>query len=203
MTLVNVAFQLVIGQKNKINIDHSYSLYSALVKIVPELHEKNDLSENISICKINGTRIYKELLLTDKSRLTIRIPLEIVNFLNKKLYAKVLNINGSKIVIGNILGIYPVESSSRLYSPFVFATNKINKEDFKNFVQEHLNKYQIKCKLDIGNPRCMLMHQKNIVGFSVKISDLNEENSMQILRHGIGKGRKMGCGIFMKDCTNE
>ena len=41
------------------------------------------------------------------------------------------------------------------------------------------------------------MKGKTLVGYGVKITDLNEKDSISLQEQGIGGKHKMGCGVFM------
>jgi CRISPR-associated protein Cas6 len=44
--------------------------------------------------------------------------------------------------------------------------------------------------------RIVTIHGKSVVGFSVAVHDLNDEDSLKLQSFGIGGRRAMGCGIF-------
>jgi CRISPR-associated protein Cas6 len=44
--------------------------------------------------------------------------------------------------------------------------------------------------------RIVTIHDKSVVGFSVAVHDLNDEDSLKLQASGIGGRRAMGCGIF-------
>jgi CRISPR-associated protein Cas6 len=70
MPFVDLAFRLA---GNKVPVDHGYSLYSAISRIVPEIHE----AKSIGIHPIRGTYTGNgELLLRDSSRLVVRMESE-------------------------------------------------------------------------------------------------------------------------------
>ena len=62
MAYVDLAFRLT---RSKVSVDHGYALYSAIIRIVPEIHE----AKNIGIHPIRGTYSGNgELMLRDSSR---------------------------------------------------------------------------------------------------------------------------------------
>ena len=75
MLYVDLAFRLT---GSKVPVDHGYALYSAISRVVPEIHE----AKSIGVHPIRG--IYGgtgELMLRDSSRLVVRMESEqIVQF---------------------------------------------------------------------------------------------------------------------------
>jgi CRISPR-associated protein Cas6 len=70
MPVVDLAFRLT---GSKIAVDHGYALYSAISRLVPEIHE----AKNIGVHPIRGTYSGNgELMLRDSSRLVVRMESE-------------------------------------------------------------------------------------------------------------------------------
>ncbi|HNJ42685.1 MAG TPA: type I-MYXAN CRISPR-associated protein Cas6/Cmx6, partial [Acidobacteriota bacterium] len=68
--LIDACFRLI---GSEIPIDHGYALYSCLSRVLPFLHT----SDSIGIHPISGVPSGKgRLLLTEHSRLSLRIPVE-------------------------------------------------------------------------------------------------------------------------------
>jgi CRISPR-associated protein Cas6 len=48
----------------------------------------------------------------------------------------------------------------------------------------------------VGERKTFTIHDKKVVGYSMTINELSDEDSILIQEHGIGGRRKMGCGFF-------
>ena len=108
MKIVDVKFKL---QGTCIPADHGYHLFSAISKIIPEIHDNEETGVHPVSGQLNGKRLIR---LTDKSFLTIRIDAEkIKNIL--PLAGKTLRIGEHQLTVGvpNTNILIP---SARLYS---------------------------------------------------------------------------------------
>ena len=93
MPYVDLAFRLT---GSKVPVDHGYALYSAISRIVPEIHE----AKNVGVHPVRGTYSGNgELMLRDSSRLVVRMETEqIGQFL--KLAGKKLEIDSYGFRVG-------------------------------------------------------------------------------------------------------
>src|SRR5919106_6748082 len=102
MPHVDLAFRLT---GSKVPVDHGYALYSAISRMVPEIHE----AKNIGVHPIRGTYSGNgELLLRDSSRLVVRMDSEhIGQFL--KLAGKNLEIDsyGFRVGVPEVRALLP------------------------------------------------------------------------------------------------
>jgi CRISPR-associated protein Cas6 len=86
MPYVDLAFRLT---GSKVPVDHGYALYSAISRIVPEIHE----AKNIGVHPVRGTYTGAgELFLRDSSRLVVRMESEHIG--------EFLKLAGKKMEIG-------------------------------------------------------------------------------------------------------
>jgi CRISPR-associated protein Cas6 len=54
--------------------------------------------------------------------------------------------------------------------------------------------------------RIVTIHGKSVVGFSVAVHQLNDDDSIELQSFGVGGRRAMGCGIFnpiAPDCSGR
>ena len=93
--------------------DHGYSLYGAISRVLPQVHQPND----IGILPISGQQIGgRQMQLTKTSRLTLRVPsTDIASWLG--LAGKSLEIGGAKVQIGvpEIRGLIPATEIGRAH----------------------------------------------------------------------------------------
>jgi CRISPR-associated protein Cas6 len=51
-------------------------------------------------------------------------------------------------------------------------------------------------RMDLCERRTFRVHHKNVVGYSMTISELTAEESVALQENGLGGRRRMGCGMF-------
>lgn len=197
---------------SSIPADHGYALYSALSKIAPVLHEATD----IGIHPINGMLGGKRnLLLTERSRLAIRVPCEKVHGL-LPISGKRIDLNGSAIRIG-VPDSMALKPSPRLYSRMVVLKGYMEPEGFLAAVNNALSSLGAKGIPSLIEQRAYVERNegarsgthseylrrtinikgKEIVGFAVLVDGLSALDSILLQEEGLGGRRKFGCGIFL------
>lgn len=208
---IDVAFRLT-GQS--IPLDHGYSLYSALSKLAPQLHE----AAWLGIHQISGTPAAPGLLaLSQWSRLCFRLPAEkiadLIPLAGKRLE---LQDTGRKhfLHIG-VPEVYSLTAAPSLYSRYVaIKLSETEKTDasptrgmFKKAIEQQLNKMNIAGDVWIDDGRdskarelsrrVLRIKNKAIVCYSVRIDNLSPDDSLLLQEAGVGGRRRMGCGLFL------
>jgi CRISPR-associated protein Cas6 len=201
MPIIDVLFKV---QGKEIPADHAYHLYSSLSKIVPDIHG----DETIGIHNINGAyEGERKLKITDKSTLKLRLNSDsLIKVL--PIAGKKVKIDGSEIYIGvpSSRGLIP---ASKVYSRLVIIKGFLESGPFLDAVKRQLEKLNIKGKAylaeikgDKGDEymrRTINVHDKEIVGFAVRVEELTAEESIMLQEKGLGGRRHFGCGIFVPD----
>jgi CRISPR-associated protein Cas6 len=194
---VDLSFR-VIG--HTLPADHGYGLYSAIAHLCPDIHEQ----EGVSILTIPGEPDQQgKIYLSQSSYLKIRLPYE-----PSKL-ALVLPLAGQTLTIGNhpiqltIPQIHPLRPVDKLRSRIVTIKKFQEPEPFKEAAQRQLDALGIRGNLilplnEAGEPsrKAIKIKTYSVVGFSLIVTDLNEEDSIKLQQHGLGGKHRMGCGIF-------
>ncbi len=185
-------------------LDNGYIIYSALSRICPNIHKLN----TISIHPIAGIpNSDKQLTLTKRSRLQIRIPIEQIPQIYEFLVEQTFNIDQSKFHLG-IPEYKALTSSSTVYSRLVVIRRCIEPEVFLEAAQRQLRELDIQGNIKLLKKknaqlqcRQMVMKKKEgtfpIRGYGVEVTDLNEADSLKLQQHGIGGKHKMMCGVFV------
>jgi len=208
---VDVQFRLV---GTEIPADHGYCLLSALARIVPALHGDDTIGVHAISGRFVGNR---RLALTDRSRLTIRIDAQRIAEL-LPLAGKSLAIDGSLIRIGTPQ-TRPLVPASRLYSRLVVIKGFMEPEAFLDAANRQLEALAIRGEAQlVPQPRVaaanagksggsrspyvrrtIRIHQREVVGFALRVQDLTAEESIRLQEFGLGGRRRFGCGIFVPD----
>ncbi|WP_334795477.1 type I-MYXAN CRISPR-associated protein Cas6/Cmx6 [Nostoc sp.] len=119
------------------------------------------------------------------------------------LAGKSLRIGKHTIRLG-IPDIYFLQPVDKLRSRIVIIQGYQEPESFLAAAQRQLEQLGIQGKAFItkntdGSPkrRSIKIKRFTVVGFGLEIINLSNEDSLRLLRYGIGGKRKMGCGIFV------
>lgn len=179
-------------QGKTIPVDHGYALYGALSRICPQLHQ----TENAAVQLIRGKYCGEGLLaLSAISRLTLRIPAgKLPHYLS--LAGKSLDVDGHALRLG-VPNPYLLQPKTTVYSHMVTTKNGNDEERFKAEVGKQMATLNLQGKLTIGKRRTFKVHDRQIVGYSVLVSELTAEESLTLQEKGLGGRRKMGCGVFV------
>lgn len=188
----------VVGQT--LPADHGYGLYSAIAHLCPDIHEQ----EGISIQTISGQSDRQgKIELSRQSKLKIRLPYEPEKIsLVLPLAGQSLTIGTHKIQLG-IPQIFPLRPVEQLRSRIVTIKKFQEPEPFQEAAQRQLNALGIQGNLvlplnESGEPsrKAIKIKTYSVVGFSLIVTDLSDEDSIKLQQVGLGGKHRMGCGIF-------
>ena len=100
-------------------------------------------------------------------------------------------------------GLHPTANSVALYARVVTIKKFTEAEPFLEAVSRQLDSLDVTGRAELPRDeqgryrrRIVTIHGKSVVGFSVAVHDLNDEDSLKLQSSGIGGRRAMGCGIF-------
>ena len=191
-------------------LDNCYLIYSALSCLCPNIHKSND----IAIHPIAGIpNSYKQLKLTKRSKLKIRIPIEQIPLIYEFLVEQTFKIGESQFHIG-IPEYKALTSSCSLYSRLVIIRRCIEPQVFLEAAQSQLANLGITGNINLlkkknGQLQCrqLILNKKEgtfpIRGYGVEVTDLSESDSIKLQQHGIGGKKKMMCGVFVPSWKNQ
>jgi CRISPR-associated protein Cas6 len=209
MSYVDVQFSV---QGDRIPADHGYFLFSAVSRLVPELHG----DDQVGIHAISGRYVGDRLLAIDqRSRLTIRLFSDRIG--------EIIGLAGKDLILGNQhLGIgvpntRALPPAARLYSRLVVIKGFLDPESFLDAVRRQLNQMEVKGEPSLVSVadavkanenrkggtrspwlrRTLRIRDKEVVGFAVRVDGLSAESSILIQEKGVGGRRRFGCGIFI------
>ena len=185
-------------QGKEVPVDHGYTLYSAISRILESGEENKWLhnADNVGLLPIRGHYAGQgKLMLDQQARFGLRLPVNLI--------PKVLRLAGKRLdVDGEALRVGVSTTSALIPAPVLYAhivTTK-NGEDESRFdaeVQRQLDALNIKGKPARGPRRIVTIKDKKVVGHSLLVSELTAEESICLQEQGLGGRRKMGCGVFV------
>lgn len=200
-TIVDLSFPL---RGRTVRRDHGYPLYAALSRAVPAIHG----AAWLMIHPIRGEAALGERIrLREWSAISLRLPLE-------QLEA-VLPLSGALLAVADAnvaLGaprIEPLRPSPSVVSRTTVVrvtraprtATGVDKDALQHQVKDELARqlaaipargdiiFQAKREIVVGSQR--------ILGWSVRVDGLSDEDSLALQMHGLGGKHRMGCGIFV------
>ncbi len=189
---------------SSVPVDHGYALYSSISRILPALHGPSWLG----IHPLSGSRTPEALLLTRTSRLTLRLPVEKITE-GLPLAGKVLDVEGSQIVVGapSVRALKPSatlvsrQAIVKLTSFPLSSKGRVDESLARNGVERELRRQMERLdasgRITLGALRELRVAGKRVLGFAVRIDDLEPSASVRVQTVGLGGKRRMGCGIFI------
>ena len=183
---------------HSIPFNHGYPLYGAISHQLSVIHNLDTLS----IHPITGKPEFPHLLhITEDSYLCLRLPINQVPLIYR-LAGKTLTLNQHKIRLGLPESQF-ITPHHHLYSRLVVIRGFDDPQPFLEAAQRQLNQRNITATFNLttrlqSEPirRILNIKGKTLVGYGVKISDLNKQDSISLQEQGIGGKHKMGCGVF-------
>jgi CRISPR-associated protein Cas6 len=191
MPHIDLAFRL---NGTTVPVDHGYALYAALSRIVPELHNAKELGVQPIRGMYGGDGT---LHIADFSRLILRLPDGQIR-LYLPLAGKKLEVDGHSLRVGipEVRLLRPVTS---LRARLVTIKGFMETETFLDAVKRQLQDLQVTSEAHIGERKTFRVKDKQVVGFSLGITNLTAEESLTLQEKGLGGRRRMGCGVFVPD----
>ena len=185
-------------QGKEVPVDHGYSLYSAISRILESGDEDKWLhnADNVGLLPIRGHYAGQgKLMLDQHARFGLRLP---VNLIPKvlRLAGKRLDVNGETLRVG-VSTTSALIPAPVLYAHIVTTKNGADEGRFDAEIQRQLDTLNIKGKPTRGPRRIVTIKDKKVVGHSLLVSELTAEESIRLQEQGLGGRRKMGCGVFV------
>ena len=202
LSVVDVFFQL---RGPSLPADHGYSLYAAISACSPLLHR----ADWLGIHPVRGRRgIDGVLRLGPHSHLGLRLPAaQIPEILS--LTGRELAIDGHRLLLA-VPRVESLSAAASLDARIVIvkltelpkdADGSLDKNGMRARYEAELGRQL--AALGIGRKPELLGLQeirvagRRVLGFSVRVSDLDAESSLALQRAGLGGKRRMGCGVFV------
>jgi CRISPR-associated protein Cas6 len=175
-----------------LNVDHGYALFSAVSKELPQFHEAGDVGMGLIRGKYIGQG---QLSISPSSSLSFRLPIsQVAEYIN--LAGKSLDIDGQLLRVG-VPSSHSLIPSPALYAHLVTSRNAQDQNRFAAEMARQLATMDCKGELTIGKRRTFKVHGKQVVGYSVLVSELTADESIALQENGLGGRPKMGCGFFL------
>ncbi len=171
--------------------DHRQALAEALERVLPGLLEWPRLG-------VHGINVVAGVgglaLLSQRARLTLRVQREQLAAL-APLDGSTLDVAGHSLKLGR--GV-PREllPHGTLYANLV-TTCEDDELLFQSAVERELQALHVSGRAICGRRHVMTLNAAGLTGFSLMLDGLSPADSMQLLEAGLGRHRRLGCGVFV------
>ncbi len=190
----------------EIPVDHAHALSAALKAAAPEIFENSDIAVH-TIHVASSAHGWERpdfntdehLILSHRTKLTLRVPKQIASQIQQKLHGATLDIDGCELVIGKAKS-KPLSKQGTIYSRYIQCLEGEAEDEicFMQRMAAELEDLGITIKKALCG-KTTLLHTPDgeMLTRSLMLADLSTEESVKLQHHGLGGGRDMGCGIFI------
>lgn len=173
-----------------IDAGYAVSLYEALARQLQWLEQERAAG----VFSIRGlSHSAGVLLIGGRTRIVLRVPAERV--------ADCQRLCGQRIDLPQPLRVGAVTARELLPFPVLYAhlviTGSEDESAFLADVQAELESVGVSCQVIVGRSGQLQIGGRREVGYSVMLHGLTPEESILMQEHGLGRHRKLGCGLFV------
>jgi len=200
--MVDVLFSVVC---KRLPVDHAYALSAALQQAAPWIAED---ASGVAVHTVHvagsqngwerpdhGTDQY--LILSRRTKLTIRVPKRHTEALMKDLEGETLDVSGCPLTIGPGK-IRRLSRETTLLSRYVATAPDATEESFLDWATQALSDQGIRVRKALCGKMTLLTTPGGMLRTrSLMLSDLSPEESVRLQQRGLGPHGRMGCGIFI------
>lgn len=184
-------------------LEHMQALSTSLYAVLPWLEE----DKFAGVHPINGAESGNgwersndpdELIyLSRRQKMTLRLPKEHLASA-EALTGSTINVAGYDIEIGKST-IKKLSDLPTTFCRSIMIDEPMVEDDFLQWAYDELKTLDITVrKMMAGKERIIKLANNNErVTRSLMVAELDKEESVRLQQHGLGEGRKLGCGIFM------
>jgi len=200
--IVDVLFSVVC---KRLPVDHAYALSAALQQTAPWIAE-DDSGVAVHTVHVAGSQNGWErpghgtdqyLILSKRTKLTIRVPKQHTVALMKDIEGKTLDVSGCPLTMGPGK-IRRLSKETTLFSRYVASVPDATEEGFLDWAAQALSDQGIRVRKALCGKMTLLTTPSGMLRTrSLMLSDLSTGESVRLQQQGLGPHGKMGCGIFI------
>ncbi len=175
----------------RIPVDHGYSLYGAISRVLPRFHEDSA----VSLKRIRGRYVGDGALdISPASELVLRMPVGAIgDYL--ALAGRTLTVDEASLAVG-VPRTQALTPAVALYAHLVTTKNGLDQARFEAEIARQLSEMGVKGRFAVGDRKTFAIHGRQIVGYAVSVFELTAGESIAVQEQGLGGRRKMGAGFF-------
>ncbi len=199
--IVDILFALDCRQ---LPVDHAYALSDALCCALPWMRDEPLLA--VHTVHVAGSQNGWErpphgtdsrLLLSHRTKLTIRAPKERAHELLETLPGKRIEVDGCPLRVG-AGKIKPLSKETTLFARYVVADPAQDEEAFLGTAAQGLAEMDIRIRKALcGKATTLATPDGAIHTRSLMLADLTTDESVRLQQLGLGPQRRLGCGVFI------
>ena len=137
------------------------------------------------------------IYLSRRQKMMMRLPKERLTDV-ENLVGKTINVAGYDLEVGKS-SIKKLSDLPTAFCRSILVNDRMEENDFLQWAFDELKALDITVnKMMAGKESVVqLPNQKERVTRSLMVAELKQIESVRLQQHGLGEGRKLGCGIFM------
>jgi len=188
----------------RLPVDHAHALSHALMQALPWFHKEVDAgvhsiygagSQNGWERPIHGTGSH--LIISRRTKLTIRIRQERLDDLIQGLRGLTLDIVGCPLTIGEAK-IRPLSKETTLFSRYIVCQDGEDEETFLARMALELHHLNVGVRKALcGKTTTLTIPDGGLQTRSLLLAGLSPTESLRLQISGLGPHRNMGCGLFI------
>ena len=197
--IVDLSFKV---QCRQLPLDHAYNLSKAIQDELPWITNEPQAGIHLIHGAESGNGWIRPqdpnalLILSRRTRFTLRLPKQKVEAA-EQLAGKRIRVGIHELVLSQ-----PQEkllsSHTTIFARYIATDYLTDEQAFLDQVAELLSDEGIQArKMISGRAHVLRMPEKDLATRSLMIADLDVEDSIHLQQHGLGSGRKVGCGLFL------
>ena len=184
-------------------IDHAAALSEVLHEALPWLEQETRAGVHLIHVAESGNGWYRPqdsenevLCISRRTKMTLRLPKERVTDA-EALTGQQLDVEGHVFTVGKP-SVKTLSSSSILFARYVVSAEGASEEGFLHQAAAELRNLDIAVKkMMSGKSHVLKGPQGSVFTRSLMVADLELEEAVRLQEHGLGEGRKFGCGLFI------
>lgn len=172
--------------------DNRQALALALERLVPWLADPSQAGvHHVNIVAGEGPTA----LLSRRARLVLRARRERVPEL-APLQGATLDVGGFAVHLGHDPVVRELLPHGTLYA-YAVATADDEELAFLGSIEEELKAMHVPCRPICGRRQLIDADGERLTGFSLMLDGLSPADSLRVLESGLGRHRRLGCGLFV------
>ncbi len=197
--VIDVLFAL---QGRTLPVDHGYTLQQAVLAHAPWLHEEPQAGiHRIHVAgSQNGWQRPdgdQPLMLSKRTKLSIRIPKSRLNALQQALEQQTLDVGGHQLTIG-AGKVRLLSRETTLLARYLVSDHNLDETAFLATIADQLQAHNIKIRKALCGKPAVLFHPDGAIATrSLLLADLTQDEALTLQQLGLGAHRTLGCGLFI------
>ncbi len=200
--IIDLSFKV---QCKQLPLDHAHALSQTIHRELPWLAVEPQAGIHLIHGAESGNGWIRPqrpdalLSLSRRTRFMLRLPQHRVSDASQ-LTGKILQVNGHELILSHPQR-KPLTPIKTIFSRYIVINNAENTEDEEAFLDQAAkllkdNGIRVK-KMISGQAHVLRMPEQDLFTRSLMIDGLEIAESIHLQQHGLGAGRKVGCGLFL------